>query len=114
MNFLRGSFILVGLMLVGCGEDVCVLGVGDCSELETVLQISASSTSVATGSSLTFTASGGTEPRIFSIIAANPTDFGSINATTGEYTPGSDTGVVCIRVTDSNSDSADLCITVTS
>lgn len=105
-------FLSLGL-LVGCGEEVCVLGVGDCEETGTELRISAEAASVAAGDTLKFSATGGLEPRIFTIIASNPVDAGSINPTSGLYTAGSDTGVVCIRVTDANNAHEDLCITVT-
>lgn len=101
------------LLLQGCGEEnVCVIGIGDCSESFGELTFT-SADSVATGSTTTFTVSGGTPGYSFSVISGtgsvSPTSTDSALETT--FTPGT-AGTACVRVTDTAQKTVDRCITV--
>ena len=108
-RFLRHAFLLFFLsFIVGCGEDVCVLGIGDCDEISGELTIAADSSSVTVGQALVFTASGGTPPYSFAI----QTGSGSLSQgseSTATLTP-NETGVFCVRLTDSTSKQDDICV----
>jgi hypothetical protein len=76
------------------------------------LDISPTSTSVATGGSKTFSASGGSPPYTFSLATNN--SGGTINASTGVYTAGTKAGVTdTVRLTDAAGSTSNATVTVT-
>lgn len=76
------------------------------------LAVSPTSTSVATGATKTFSASGGTPPYTFSFATNN--SGGTINASSGVYTAGAKAGVTdTVRVTDAAGSTANASVNVT-
>lgn len=73
------------------------------------LVISPSAISLSVNGSLTFSASGGVPPRVFSILSGS----GVINSGSGFYTAPATTGTATVRVTDSLGTTADSVITLT-
>jgi hypothetical protein len=71
------------------------------------LAISPASRTVASGNSLTFTASGGVSPYVYSVASGG----GSVDATTGAYVSGG-AGSATVRATDSLGNVSDAAITI--
>lgn len=76
------------------------------------LAISPTSVTMGPGGSLTFVASGGTEPYSFSLQTMG-SGSPSINASTGAYTAGASIGTDIVRVQDALAATADASVTVT-
>jgi len=76
------------------------------------LAISPTSVTMGPGGSLTFVASGGTAPYLFSLTATG-SGSPSINSSTGAYTAGASTGTDSVQVQDALSATANATITVT-
>jgi len=109
--------VLVGLVAMAfsaCGK-ICTFGQGDCEQNlnSTTLALTVSSATVAhTSGTVTFTASGGSGTySTYSVFAGGGTLSASSGAST-VYTAPTTTGNACVRVTDSNSATADRCVTV--
>ncbi|GIL18537.1 MAG: hypothetical protein BroJett040_22880 [Oligoflexia bacterium] len=73
-----------------------------------VLAISPSSKTVAVNNSVSFSASGGVAPLVYSIVSGG----GSINSSTGVFTAPAGSGSVTVRVTDAINNTSDAVMTV--
>ncbi len=76
------------------------------------LAISPTSVTMGPGGSLTFVATGGTAPYLFSLTASG-SGSPSINSSTGAYTAGASTGTDTVQVQDALSATANATVTVT-
>lgn len=111
--FGSGALLGVGLLISSCGQDVCVFGQGDCTQelSTTTLTLTSSATSVTVSGTLTFTASGGTTPYIFTVIVGSGT-VAAVSTTAATFTAPATAATNCVRVTDASSNIADRCVTV--
>jgi len=106
------------VLLAGCGQDFCVLGLGPCtaprqphSDNPTTtdpLKFSSPPAYVYTSERVTFAVTGGNKPYRFSIA----TGAGLIHQTTGEFLAPTIAGPVGVRVTDAAGKTRDYAIMV--
>lgn len=106
---------LMSLLLVSCGSEVCIFGLGKCdwSSVSGNLKITPSSSSVAVTKAVTLTAEGGTAPYTWLGLTGGSTNVDANDSSKATFTAGATAGYGCARVTDSANTTADLCITIT-
>ena len=101
------GLLFLTLALASCKEGTFYGALGD-QIAKTALSIAPTAGTIADGTTLTFSATGGTPPYTYSVVSGP----GSIDSTTGVFSSNGG-GTVVIRVTDKNKKTSDATITVT-
>jgi hypothetical protein len=104
--------LLVLLLFNGCHDFLLselLDGEGGLEGLKSPLTLGPASVTLTVNSTLTFAASGGSPPYIFSVVSGS----GTINATTGEYTAPVSASTDIVQVTDSKGATATSTVTIT-